>query len=76
MELYKHKELKIVKTNQNKNQSREDHKIRSRVAVNGILLFLMAIIFGVLTWCGSSRIAAYERSHGAFVASDGSSICF
>lgn len=66
----------MAKTNQSKKQNREDHKTSARVIVNSILLFLMAVIFGVLTWCGSSRIVAYGRNHQAYIASDSPGICF
>ncbi len=66
----------MAKTNQNNKRDRENHKTSSRVVVNSILLFLMAVIFGVLTWCGSSRIIAYGRNHQAYIASDSPGICF
>lgn len=52
-------------------------KTSARVKVNTCLLLLLAVLFGVLTWCGTSRIMAHGRGHSAFIATDDNpGICF
>lgn len=49
----------------------------TRIKVNTCLLLLLTVSFGILTWCGASRIIAHGRGHSAFVATDDYlGICF
>lgn len=49
----------------------------TRIKVNTCLLLLLTVSFGILTWCGASRIMAHGRGYSAFIATDDApGICF
>lgn len=70
----------MAKTNTNTNSKSKNvntkQKTSGRVIFNTCLLALMTIIFGVMTYCGASKIVLYSKNHSAMVASDSPALCF
>ncbi len=64
------------KRSERSSAAQNSKKTSPRVIVNSYLLLLMTIFFGVLTFCGVSRIVSYFHGHQAFAPNDRPGLCF
>lgn len=59
----------------NQDMRTKSSKTGARVKINTCLLLFLAAFFGVITYCGISRLRTFNISATAFTISDGPNLC-